>query len=86
MSSAFKCAEAARGHSASSIRNSALSSVSVQSALKQLEDIVHPLVYGERQQWLQQHTKEGRYSVLVLDIPLLYETAAEGMVNTHPML
>ena len=58
----------------------------MQSALKQLEGIVHPLVYGERRQWLQQHTKQGRHSVLVLDIPLLYETAAEGTVNTHPML
>ena len=52
-----------------------------QAALQQLEGLVHPLVYGERRQWLQQHASEGRHSVLVLDIPLLYETDAEGMVR-----
>ncbi|CAL5225480.1 g8304 [Coccomyxa viridis] len=52
-----------------------------KAALKQLEGLVHPLVYSERRQWLQQHASEGRHSVLVLDIPLLYETDAEGMVD-----
>ena len=47
---------------------------------------MHPLVYGERRRWLQQCVSEGRHSVLVLDIPLLYETDAEGMVSTTPML
>lgn len=53
----------------------------LQDALKQLEGIVHPLVYGERRRWLQEHVDEGKYRVLVLDIPLLYETDAEGMVS-----
>lgn len=46
---------------------------------------MHPLVYSERRQWLQQHASEGRHSVLVLDIPLLYETDAEGMVSSRLM-
>ena len=54
----------------------------MQAALKQLEGLVHPLVYGERQRWLQQCVSEGRHRVLVLDIPLLYETDAEGMVRS----
>ena len=54
----------------------------MQGALKQLESLVHPLVYSERRQWLQQRVSEGRHSVLVLDIPLLYETDAEGMVRS----
>ena len=49
--------------------------------MKQLEGIVHPLVYSERRQWLQQHVDEGRQSILVLDIPLLYETDAAGNVR-----
>ena len=58
----------------------------VQDALKQLEGLVHPLVYSERRQWLQQRVSKGRHSVLVLDIPLLYETDAEGMVKTFDVL
>ena len=58
----------------------------VQDALKQLEGIVHPLVYDERRQWLQQHLNAGRHSVLVLDIPLLYETDAAGNVRPPPCL
>ena len=56
----------------------------VQDALKRLEGIVHPLVYSERRQWLQQHLDKGRHSVLVLDIPLLYETDAAGNVSPPP--
>lgn len=52
----------------------------MQAALKHLESLVHPLVYSKRRQWLQQCVSEGRHRVLVLDIPLLYETDAEGMV------
>ena len=49
--------------------------------MKQLEGIVHPLVYSQRRQWLKQHVDEGRHSILVLDIPLLYETDAAGNVR-----
>ena len=52
----------------------------LQAALRQLESLVHPLVYSQRRHWLQQRVSEGRHSILVLDIPLLYETGAEGMV------
>ncbi|CAL8467014.1 g6550 [Coccomyxa elongata] len=52
-----------------------------QVALKELEDIVHPLVSRERQKWLLQMQEEGGHSVLLLDIPLLFETAAEDMVD-----
>ena len=58
----------------------------MQDAMKQLEGIVHPLVYSERRQWLQQHVDEGRHSILVLDIPLLYETDAAGNVRPLPFL
>ncbi len=53
----------------------------VQDAMKLLESIVHPLVYSQRRRWLQQHVDEGRHSILVLDIPLLYETDAAGNVR-----
>ena len=58
----------------------------VQDAMKQLEGIVHPLVYSKRRRWLQQHVDEGRHSVLVLDIPLLYETDAADNVRPRPCL
>ena len=45
---------------------------------------MHPLVAEERRGWLQQHC---RHPVLLLDIPLLYETGAESMVwNEAPLL
>lgn len=53
----------------------------VQDAMKLLESIAHPLVYSQRRRWLQQHVDEGRHSILVLDIPLLYETDAAGNVR-----
>lgn len=52
-----------------------------QVALKELEEIVHPLVSRERRKWLLQNHEEGGHSVLLLDIPLLFETATEDMVH-----
>ena len=57
----------------------------MQDAMKQLEGIVHPLVYVQRRQWLQQHVDDGRHSILVLDIPLLYETDAAGNVRASTL-
>lgn len=42
---------------------------------------MHPLVADERRRWLQERINEGKHGVLVLDIPLLYETSAEGMIS-----
>ena len=39
---------------------------------------MHPLVAHERRLWLQEHRQ---HPVLLLDIPLLYETGAEDMVR-----
>ena len=52
-----------------------------KEALKRLEEIVHPLVADNRRTWLQQHHE---HPVLLLDIPLLYETGAESMVSSCP--
>ncbi len=38
---------------------------------------MHPLVADERRTWLKQHCG---HPVLLLDIPLLYETGAQSMV------
>jgi dephospho-CoA kinase len=48
--------------------------------MKRLEAIVHPLVGEERRQFVAKHRDLG-HSLVVLDIPLLYETKAEGSVD-----
>jgi dephospho-CoA kinase len=48
------------------------------SALARLEAIVHPLVAAERAAFL---TSAKDDDVVVLDIPLLFETGAEGLVD-----
>ena len=49
-------------------------------ALKKLESILHPLVAEERGAFLRRH-RARRRSVVVLDIPLLFETGGEGLVD-----
>lgn len=46
-------------------------------ALRDLEDILHPRVRREEKRFLQKHTLL-RTKAVVLDIPLLFETRAEG--------
>ena len=45
-------------------------------AMKRLEAILHPLVQAQENRFLKRHRLAGR-SVVVLDIPLLFETAGE---------
>jgi dephospho-CoA kinase len=49
-------------------------------ALKQLENIVHPLVSKDRQAFLEK-ARRNRHPVCILDIPLLFETRAELSVD-----
>ncbi|WP_404423563.1 dephospho-CoA kinase [Thalassospira australica] len=49
-------------------------------AMKRLEAILHPLVQAQENRFLKRHRLAGR-SVVVLDIPLLFETAGEKRCN-----
>ncbi len=49
-------------------------------ALKDLERIVHPLVQGVRQEFLENARQSGEL-LAVLDIPLLFETGGEGQCD-----
>ena len=49
-------------------------------AMKRLEAIVHPLVRAREAAFLERARRDGA-TVAVLDIPLLYETGAEGRVD-----
>jgi len=50
------------------------------AALKLLEEIVHPLVHAAERRFLDEAAARGA-EVVVLDIPLLYETGGEGRVD-----
>jgi dephospho-CoA kinase len=50
------------------------------AALKKLEEIVHPLVRADADAFLARHRAEGALLV-VLDIPLLFETGGRGRVD-----
>ncbi len=50
------------------------------AAMKKLEDIVHPMVARHRKQFLLEAFAQG-HECVVLDIPLLFETGAEGLVD-----
>jgi dephospho-CoA kinase len=50
------------------------------AAMKRLEAIVHPLVRAEQAKFLRQHHAAGA-PLVVLDIPLLFETAADKLVD-----
>lgn len=47
------------------------------AALKILEGVLHPLVRADEQRFLRQYARRGA-TLVVLDIPLLFETGAEG--------
>jgi dephospho-CoA kinase len=49
-------------------------------AMKRLEAIVHPLVRAEQAKFLRQHHAAGA-PLVVLDIPLLFETEADKLVD-----
>lgn len=49
-------------------------------ALRKLESIVHPLVGAERHRFLKRAAAQGR-AIVVLDIPLLFETGGERFVD-----
>lgn len=51
-----------------------------RAAMRDLEAIIHPLVRAEREKFLDQARRAG-HAAAVLDIPLLYETGAEGEVD-----
>lgn len=50
------------------------------SNLKLLESIVHPLVQQKRSDFIRSHAQAG-YRLIVLDIPLLFETEGQGEVD-----
>lgn len=47
------------------------------AAFQKLEEIVHPLVQGDRLAFIRNHRKKGT-PLIVLDIPLLFETGADS--------
>ena len=49
-------------------------------AFKKLESIIHPLVGQEQLNWLEARSAEGS-KIVVLDIPLLFETGGEARVD-----
>ena len=50
------------------------------AAMKRLEAIVHPLVRAERKRFVAL-AREAGASLVVLDVPLLYETGSDGEVD-----
>lgn len=50
------------------------------AALKTVETIVHPLVRADADAFLARHREAGQ-PIVVLDIPLLFETGGEGRVD-----
>ncbi len=51
-----------------------------KSALKRIETVVHPLVAQDRQTFVEQAKTEGK-KLLLVDVPLLFETGGEGYVD-----
>jgi dephospho-CoA kinase len=51
-----------------------------QAAIKQLEQIVHPMLGASRKKFLEEAEASGA-PVVVMDIPLLYETGGEERVD-----
>jgi dephospho-CoA kinase len=50
------------------------------SALKAIEAVVHPLVAADRTEFVARHRQAGA-PLVVLDIPLLFETAADALCD-----
>jgi len=50
------------------------------AAIKQLEQIVHPMLRASRQQFLEEAERSGA-GVAVVDVPLLFETGGEKRVD-----
>ncbi len=50
------------------------------AALRRLEALIHPLVAGQRDLFLSAQRRNGR-ALVVLDIPLLFETGGEALVD-----
>ena len=50
-------------------------------ALKKLEDILHPMIRADRRQFLISMKKSG-HKMVVLDLPLLFETGEDKHVNS----
>lgn len=48
--------------------------------LRQLESVVHPAVAADRESFCQQAAAEG-HDIVVLDIPLLFETGAQAQMD-----
>src|SRR5437870_4477167 len=51
-----------------------------QAAIKQLEQIVHPMLGASRKKFLEEAERSGA-PVVVMDIPLLFETGGEKWVD-----
>mmetsp|Transcript_27101 Transcript_27101/g.51241 ORF Transcript_27101/g.51241 Transcript_27101/m.51241 type:complete len:291 (-) Transcript_27101:239-1111(-) len=54
--------------------------INQEANMKKLEAIVHPLVAAQRDVFLRQSVKD-RHRLIVMDIPLLFETSAEKGVD-----
>ena len=51
-----------------------------EAALKRLEQIVHPLVFQTRLEFMERHKKQNS-PLVVFDIPLLFETGSDAAVD-----
>ena len=49
--------------------------------LRALEQIIHPAVFNEIEKKYKQIKEEGKYRLFVAEVPLLYETNAEGLFD-----
>ena len=55
----------------------------MQENIRKLESIVHPLVAKHRHSFLQSVAEQTSQKLVVLDIPLLFETKGENEVTMH---